>query len=215
MIQLPFFFNYFEEGCCDVGYESIQDFFLSWTLRCSIDDLESVHNLLNYYSKKLLYSLLYGHNVGQDLQVDFDRFDEFKVLEIKTKRQFQGIDLLAFVQVQLGDNKENYILNIENKWYTTVREDQPSKYVNVVTDNFDLINNKLVNIVIFRDEAISSKHPSQIEVCLNNNYKFTNIEELASLAQMYELGPTGNHLFDEYWYRWPERTSAANSSLLK
>ncbi len=35
-MELPHFFNYNEEGKTDYGYEAMQDFFLSWTIRCSV-----------------------------------------------------------------------------------------------------------------------------------------------------------------------------------
>jgi hypothetical protein len=39
--NLPKFDNYQEECPCDYGYEVIQDFFLSWTLRCAEDKYKS------------------------------------------------------------------------------------------------------------------------------------------------------------------------------
>lgn len=34
--KLPLFYNYKEEGT-DNGYETVQDFILSWTLRCAVE----------------------------------------------------------------------------------------------------------------------------------------------------------------------------------
>ena len=201
MNKLPIFFNYDEEGPTDSGYETIQDFFLSWTLRCSKDGYKTDNFLINYYSKKILYALLYGKNTESTLAVDFSSFESFKVLEIKTKRQFKRIDLLAQIKVQIEDKIENYILNIENKWYSSIRENQLNDYIHIIQQNFDFTDNKLVNIVIFCDEEILKKDLSQIEKCLHHQYKFTNIAELAELAQIWD-SETGNYLFDEYWFRF-------------
>ena len=200
MNKLPIFFNYDEEGPTDSGYEAIQDFFLSWTLRCSNEAYMTDNLLINLYSKKILYALLYGQNTKSTLAVDFNRFESFKVLELKTKRQFKRIDLLAQIKVQIDDKIENYILNIENKWYSSIRENQLYEYIQIVQQNFDLTDTKLVNVVIFCDEAILKKDISQIEKCLQHKYKFTNIVELAELAQIWD-NETGNYLFDEYWFR--------------
>src|ERR1044072_115011 len=108
MNPLPIFFNYEEEGNTDSGYETIQDFFLSWTLRCSSDDYKD-NSEINFYSRKVLYSLLFGRNRKLTLTVDFRRFESFKVVEIKTKRQFRGIDLLAEIKVLVDNKVENYI----------------------------------------------------------------------------------------------------------
>jgi hypothetical protein len=199
MNNLPIFFNYEEEGPTDKGYEAIQDFFLSWTLRCSNDTYKIDNFLINFYSKRILYSLLYGRNTESTLTVDFSHFESFKVLDVKTKRQLYGIDLLAHIKTRVDDTIENYILNIENKWYTTLGENQLNKYVQKIRENFDLNESKLINVVIFCDETILTRDLSQIEKCLKYQYKFTNIVELATLAQIDDLGATGNHLFDEYW----------------
>ncbi|KAF2519227.1 hypothetical protein E0W68_05495 [Flavobacterium salilacus subsp. salilacus] len=203
MNNLPTFFNYTEEGPTDNGYETIQDFFLSWTLRCSKDKYKEGNGLLNSYAKRVLYSLLYGNN-SKDIEdniykVDFDNgFEDFKVIEVKTKRQYKGVDLLVEVEVLLNNKREKYILNIENKWYTNVSDYQLTKNINSISNykNFNLEEIQLINIVIFCDGAIYGRN---VHICRNNNYRFTNIDELKVLAGMYDLGKTGNELFDTYW----------------
>lgn len=196
MNPLPVFFN--DEGT-DSGYEAIQDFFLSWTLRCSADVYKESFKV-NLYSKKVLYSLLYGQNRKLTLKVDFRSFETFKVVEIKTHRQFKGIDLLAEIKVLVGDKAESYILNIENKYYSSIRNNQLENYVQKINDVFDLRKNKLVNVVIFCDDCKLTKGSREVEECIKHQYKFTHIPELATLAQMDDL--TGNHLFDEFWFNW-------------
>lgn len=201
MNKLPPFSNYEEEGRPDRGYEALQDFFLSWTLRCATDTYKKDNFLINFYSNKIIFSLLYGYNTERELQVDFTRFESFKVLEVKTKRQFKNIDLLALIKIQLDDRIENVILNIENKWYTSIRDNQLECYLRDIGENFDLTESRLINVVIFCDDTVVKKDSIQIEKCLRCGYKFTNIAELASLAEVYDLGETGNYLFDEYWLR--------------
>lgn len=148
MNPLPIFFNYEEEGGTDSGYEAIQDFFLSWTLRCSSDAYKK-NSKINFYSKRILYSLLFGQNRELTLMVDFSRFESFKVVEITTKRQYKGIDLLAEIKVLVDNKVEDYILNIENKVYSDFTDNQLKNYVRKIHDDFDLNKNKLVNVVVF------------------------------------------------------------------
>ena len=65
---LPIFFNYDEEGRVDSGYENLQDFFLSWTLRCSNDTYKNVNHKLNNYARKIVFALIYGENIGKKYQ---------------------------------------------------------------------------------------------------------------------------------------------------
>lgn len=199
MNELPKFFNYDEEGPTDNGYETIQDFFLSWTLRCSVSKFQKDNYLLHYYSKKIVYSLIYGVNSEQRMGVDLKDFDAFEVIEVKTMRQLYRIDLLAEIKIKVNLQVEVYVINIENKWYTKIGQDQLDNYVKSLKRNYDLENKKLVNVVVFCDNYFVDKNESQIKLCLDNNYKFCTIQDLKIIVEMDKLGKTGNYLFDEYW----------------
>jgi hypothetical protein len=56
--SLPVFLNYGEEERkVDQGCEALQDFFISWTLRCAMERYRKDNVLLNSYSK--IYFWLY------------------------------------------------------------------------------------------------------------------------------------------------------------
>lgn len=199
MNELPKFFNYDEEGRTDNGYETIQDFFLSWTLRCSISRCQMDNYLIHYYSKRIVYSLIYGVNSEKKMDVDFSDLDVFEVIEVKTKRQFNRIDLLAEIQVKVNTQIEVYLISIENKWYTKIGQNQLGNSVKSLEANYDLLNKKLVNVVVFCDNTFIKNDDSQIKLCRDNKYKFCTIQELKNIVGMDKFGKTGNYLFDEYW----------------
>ena len=200
MKNLPDFFNYNEEGKTDYGYEAMQDFFISWTLRCSQDQFEIGNAKVHVNSKRLLYSLLYGKNKDKKYEVDFTDFSSFKVLNVKTRRQYGNIDILADVEVKLNGQTDQFGIIIENKWYTRISPHQLEKYSEFISNNLTYNKKKVVKIVLFCDDTFLNKFPSEIELCQKFGYKYSDISELATISGIYDLKETGNALFDEYWY---------------
>lgn len=176
---LPLFFNYTEEKR-DTGYETIQDFFLSWTLRCACDIYKD-HLLIHNYSKKILFSLIFGENSDAEYSVNFSKYSTFSVKEISTKRQFERIDLLVTVIYEIDGKEENVVLNIENKWYTSIKQNQLIVYSEKLKN---YTKNKIISVVIFCDKCILLKDKNQITLCKQSNYKFVDIGTLKELAEI-------------------------------
>jgi hypothetical protein len=61
MNYLPIFFNYKEEKA-DHGYETMQDFFLNWTIRCSNESHKNSNPTLYEYARRIVFGLIYGEN---------------------------------------------------------------------------------------------------------------------------------------------------------
>jgi hypothetical protein len=199
MTLLPKFNNYKEEGPCDDGYETIQDFFLSWTLRCSPDDYLNDNSKVQEYARRIIYILIFGHNKGESYSIDAPIPDNFRVKEVKTKRQLCNIDLIAEVIATDNGIERKYILNMENKWYSSLRSEQLKKYNDFVVNRFQGWN--IVNLFITCDDCRRC-YDEEKEVCKLNNYKWLTIECLFSISNMENDGQTGNSLFDEYWFRF-------------
>jgi hypothetical protein len=199
--MLPKFSNYKEEGKVDQGYEALQDFFMSWTLRCSLEKHAEDNLLLNEYAKKILFALLFGNNQNNEFKVTFSDFDKFKVIDINTKRQFKRIDLLAEINVEYFGKTKKYILNIENKWYSNLGYGQLANYKKEIEEHYDSEEHSIVNVVIYTDEEKIKKDSNILKECQINAYKLTNIDELKGIIEVYEKGETGNYLFDEFWIR--------------
>lgn len=84
--KLPLFFNYNEEKT-DNGYESIQDFFISWTLRCAAEEYKAENPLLNLYSTRIVYALIFGYTDNNGLNIDRKEIQDFEVINVVTKLQ--------------------------------------------------------------------------------------------------------------------------------
>ncbi len=191
--NLPSFFNYKEEGT-DNGYETIQDFFLSWTLRCSANSYKEIDEKVNEYARRIVYILIYGHNDNRNFIFDKEIIDSFKVIDVKTIRQDKYIDLVAELTIEEGGNTNKYIFNIENKWYTKTSEHQLQKSREYIENKYDSKEFQIINLLIFCDDTYD-KH--QMELAIDNNYKCLSIDNLAGYSQIEE---TGNYMFDEYWF---------------
>lgn len=197
MNKLPKFDNYQEEGPTDNGYESLQDFFLSWTIRCSANEYREVNKKLQEYARRIVFIMIFGNNNSDSYKIENEIPDEFKVLEVKTKRQLGEIDLLAEIQVIYKSENKKYLLNIENKWYSGLRAGQLKKYRNYTLKHFP--EYEIVNLLITCDECRKNYEIEKTE-CRKNNYKYLTLEHLSILSNMEKIGQTNNDLFDEYWF---------------
>lgn len=185
MTDLPIFFNYKDEGA-DSGYETIQDIFLSWTLRCAQENRENT--ILNQYSKKILLNLIFD-----------DKAPENTIIKsVKTKRQWKLIDLLAEVKIDINGTTKEYILNIENKWYTSVRSGQLEKSKEAIVEKYSNKKYNIINLIIMPDFEKLDNDLKNISKKLN--YKLKVIEEIKEKISMTKK--TGNYLFDEYWFKF-------------
>ena len=196
MNKLPPFFNYKEDGKTDNGYESLQDFFLSWTLRCSPESYKSVSPMVQEYARRIIYVLIHGHNTTGDYSVNTEAPNNFQIRQVQTRRQLGRIDLIAEVIATENGVEKRYLLNIENKWYSGLGADQLEKYKRFVTEKYP--NWEIVNLFITCDNC-RKYYDNEKEQCRLHDYKYLTIDNLASLANI-EPGHTGNALFDEYWF---------------
>jgi len=199
--SLPIFLNYEEEGRVDQGCEALQDFFISWTLRCAMEKFRKDNFLLNSYSKSILLALLFGYNIESEYCYENTDNETIKVKSVKTKRQLGGIDLIAEIEIENNGTIEHYILSIENKWYAKLGLNQLERYSEVVKANYDLTEKRLVQVLIYCDSEIHGKDKTILERCVKSGYKCTDIESLKVLIGMKEKGLTMNFMFDEYWFR--------------
>ncbi|PWH85240.1 PD-(D/E)XK nuclease family protein [Brumimicrobium oceani] len=197
--SLPSFFNYKEEDT-DNGYETTQDFFLSWTLRCSQEKYKDTNPIVYNYSRKILYALIIGENDNQNIyNVKSEVNESFVVLEVKTYRQWKQIDLLVEIKIRNNNKEEKYVLNIENKWYTNIRTGQLEKSKQAVEEVYNS-EFKIVNLLIFcDDEKINESIKNQ---CTDINYKALSIIDLKRLSNIDNNEISNNYLFDEYWFRF-------------
>jgi hypothetical protein len=194
IIQLPKFSNYREENC-DYGYEALQDFFLSWTLRCAEEKYQAANPQVNEYARRAIFILVHGKNINGSFVLDSEIPEDFKVLKVATKRQDGGVDLIALVTIVDETNQhKKFVLNIENKWYYGLKEHQLEKSKTHVEKKFS--DYEIVNLFITCDDC-RKNYEQEKEWCQQSQYKFLTIGDIAATANME---PTGNALFDAYWF---------------
>ncbi len=190
---VPVFFNYREEGT-DNGYESIQDFFLSWTLRCGIEQVKNDNELLHKYSKQILLNLLFA----KDEPVS--DVGNYLIKSVRTRRQYHGtIDLFVMVELEYKNVPKVYYLNIENKWYTSTSPNQLKSNWTKACQGIDDVES-IIHLIIFADDTEKNK----ISPALHAQFpalKMLSIDKIFSMAIPDKKQLTGNCLFDEYWFK--------------
>jgi hypothetical protein len=204
--RLPPFLSY--DGVSS-GNEAIQDFILSWTIKCADEKYSGFNPLLHEYARRIVYVLTKGgHNEKDDrykLGIDIsDLSPKFKVRNVKVCRQFKNIDLLAKFDIE---GEGIFILNIENKFYSDVREGQLESGVKALQTHYKNLKYELINLIIHCDEEIifnERKGKALRDRFKEAGYKFPDIYTIAKLAGLkgeQEVELTNNYLFDEYWFR--------------
>jgi len=187
-LELPSFFKSKDENKLDLGYENLQDFFLSWTLRCAEENYKSVNQILHDYAKKILFKLIFDNPNAN-----------YFVKEVKAWRQVNQIDLLLEVYLLDSNNiPQNYVLNIENKWYTNISDTQLVKYSEYIESEYKERDFVVKNIVIFCDSE-KLKDGSNLQKAMISNYSVTTVEDLKEVIGEVK---TDNYLFDEYWFKF-------------
>lgn len=206
--KLPLFFNYKEEDT-DNGYETIQDFYLSWMLRCAEDKYKDQNSKLHEYARHTVFLLIYGDNDKDDKDIykvkkeNMELYDDFLVLNVKTKRQFKKIDLIAELDIQDKSGEKKYVLNIEDKWYSKPSDYQLTNSIKVTRKEYGNNETIFIDLVIFGDyEIIKNQEVKQI--CKDNGFRFLTICDIKEEFKMSkkEAVTTGNALFDEYWFNF-------------
>lgn len=184
MKELPIFFEY-NKNTPDSGFEAIQDFFISWTLRCAVEAFSDVDYKVQKYAKRILFQLIYKN---PDLN--------FEVVEVVTIRQFKYIDLLVEVVVNEGLGNKKYLLNIENKWYTGISNTQLKNYKNTIEENYSK-DFEVRDIVLYPDWIKVKENEETANI---SGYEIITVEELKDVISKFQL--TNNYLFDEYWFKF-------------
>lgn len=150
-VDLPPFFNYREEKVkVDAGYEALQDFFISWTIRLSETKYNNLNPKLNEYARKIVYGLIFCETLER-YEINID---DFKVDEVEVFRQYKTIDLIAIITYTLNNKNHKVVLNIENKWYSNIGNGQLEKCRNIICEDVQFNKYNIIDIFVTRLDKV-------------------------------------------------------------
>ena len=178
----------------DVSKEVLIDFFLSWTLRCSIDENQlDISEKVQKYSKCILHFFL-KEKLG-DIAID-----NYKVLEVETVKQWKQIDLLCALKLELkGKEIKWFVLTFENKMYTKLHGNQLERYKNAIYERYS--DESIEKLFIYLTNQMEIPPEDDIQ-CKNNGYRALSLWEIAEHLKNDHPDHSGNALFDEFWYNY-------------
>lgn len=191
------FMNDESEG--DHGKEAMLDYQLSYLLR-----LANTYEFGSELGKRVLMQLM-----EKEYKLDkYGYLDDVDFISVKVWKQWQKIDLIAEIEVDLGKYEsciEHHVIVIENKAYTGIHDDQLSRYNQVVEDWYkDKDVEKHYWVVTFYDndtkefETISNQCQEA-----KGQWKCISFDDVADLTDEERISGTGNEIIDEFWIkRW-------------
>jgi regulator of RNase E activity RraB len=185
--KMPHFFYDDKNNSSEV--ELMIDYFISWTLRCSISN-QIENNKVKEYSKKILLFLLKAH-------IDDNNFENIIIKKVKTWKQWENIDLIAEVEIEENNTIKKYILVFENKLYSKLHDNQLNKYIEIVEKEYEEKNDKIVYIYLTGSDNIPDE---DLKLCIKENYNAYTVQDLRN--SFGDVEESGNYLFDEFWFRY-------------
>ena len=211
--KIPSFFDYDPEDDArtDIGYETLQDFFLSWTIRCSEIKYKNINPTLHEYARRSIIGLIYGYNNDKDeFVIDEQINNSFQVVSANTYRQWKNIDILVEIEITYNNKAVFFVFNIENKWYSSLRNGQLEKYKKIVEKYYRDKNYEIINLFITLDDC-RENYEEEKRICRDHKFKFLTVFDIKSSMKLDK--ETGNALFDEYWFNFlkEEPEDAASS----
>ncbi len=180
-----------KDGKCEV----LIDYWLSWTFRCAEQKYSERNPTVHEYARKMLLFLVFGGNETNGAYRSDSSNNMDKTIEtVEVWKQHRYIDL--WVHVTFADG-EKHALVIENKYYTHLREGQLERYKE--TAELYYKNHPEYRVKYFFLTAHDYMHQHDAEICKANGFCFATIGEL---KEVIGDKPTGNALFDEFWFNW-------------
>lgn len=178
--------SFFTDSSDSMKFEEVIDFFMSWTIRCADDKNRTVSPLVHNNSKAILAKL-----------IGVEEYEELVFTDIEVWKQHRHIDLWC----EFKFNNQLHALVIETKMYSKFRKDQLKSYKDLVKKYYNDkgLKHDFHFVALRPDYELAKKHPFEQAHCDSHDYIYLNLEQLQDVCTTL---PTGNDLFDEFWYRW-------------
>lgn len=188
------FMNDDSEG--DHGKEAMLDYQLSYLLR-----LANTYESGDELAKRVLMKL-----IGETPQINSYGFvEDLSVESVKVWKQWQRIDLIAEVEADCGSGIKHHVIVVENKAYTSIHDDQLSRYAETIEDYYKGQDVQIHYWVITFFDSDTENYEAIANQCkeAKGNWKCTSFEDLVDLTEEERQKGTYNQIIDEFWIkRW-------------
>lgn len=192
------FMNDDSEG--DHGKEAMLDYQLSYLLRLA-STYETGFELGQRTIMKLIEEKYQLNQLGYIDNVDF--------ISVKVWKQWQKIDLIAEVEVDLGSvvesNIEHHVIVVEDKAYTGIHDDQLNRYNQTVEEWYKGKEVKIHYWVITFFDNDTKEFEAISNQCreAKGRWECISFEDVVDLTYDERISGTGNDIIDEFWIkRW-------------
>ena len=107
--------------------ETLMDYILSWSLRCTkYPFIKDNKPLLYHYCKYILCTLIDRLQDISNITID----------DVRVCKQKQYIDLWVEVDLHINKREEHHAILIEDKYYTGVHDDQLARYKRIFEEHY-------------------------------------------------------------------------------
>ena len=108
--------------------ETMMDYVLSWSLRCTkYPFIKDNKPLLYHYCKYMLCTLIDRLQDMSNITID----------DVRVWKQEQYIDLWVEVDLHIDNREEHHAILIEDKYYTGVHDDQLARYIQIFEELYN------------------------------------------------------------------------------
>lgn len=189
--------SFFYDNSTGNPAEVLIDYYMSWTLRCALEEVQENISLdVQQYAKRILYFFLEDALGGVEI-------DEFKVLEVESLKQWKKIDMYSVIKVDIKDQGIKwFVLTFENKMYTKLHGSQLRLYKEAIDKRYfeKSVEKKIEKLFIYITNHMVVP-PEDIKQC-GKEFRPLSLWEIVEYLKSYHPDRSGNALFDEFWYNF-------------
>lgn len=195
MKRLPDFFR--DSSDKDGKGEALFDYWLGWTLRCAPIEYHKIHPKVNEYARNILIYLMFGKNdSNEEYHCDIDKYKDIQIDSIEVWKQDFQIDL--WCHIILSDGSKHALI-IENKYYTKLKVGQLERYRKSVEQYYYSRPEFHGNVKHLFITCLEEIYEVDKKLCQSFGFSYL---PAGNLKAIIGKEPTGNDLFDEFWFNW-------------
>lgn len=171
------------------GYEAMLDFQISWLLRIAKEHPSKTKPELHKVARKVLFKL-----------IDKEDRPEYRITQVEVWKQWERIDVIAAIELEVNNLTERHLVVIEDKAYTLIHDDQLTRYEHAVNSYYrNKTYEKHFWVISFfdRDEKCFKDLMAQCEKTVWEPLSFYEVIGWKD----GKFSDTESDLFNEFWLR--------------